>query len=346
MTIQIAQRSALELPLDFVTERIAFLARTGAGKSGGMRVLAEEFIAAGQFVIHLDLRAGDAWGIRAGGTGPGLPVMVMGGENADIPLQPSSGEYVAKLLAKERISTVLDLSDFSKADAVRFVTAFAHAFYRANRDVVHLFIDEADVVAGERFFDPKCLEAIQYIQTKGRKRGIGVTVSTQRTAIINKTVLSQSGTYIVMQTTGARDLAAIREMLQYVADKKTVDEIIGALPTLETREAFVYSPQLIGGAPKRIKFKSFQTFDSMRTPRPGEARQKPKSLASIDLGKVEADMAATIEEAKANDPQLLKAEVSRLEKIHELAQLNGDADVSQLVTADSRGVTASPLLFD
>ncbi len=39
MTIQIAQRSALELPLDFVTERIAFLARTGAGKRAATRRL-------------------------------------------------------------------------------------------------------------------------------------------------------------------------------------------------------------------------------------------------------------------------------------------------------------------
>jgi hypothetical protein len=60
----------LSLPLDFVTERIAFLARTGAGKSGGMRVEFEQFVDAGIFSIFVDPK-GDAWGIRAEGKGAG-----------------------------------------------------------------------------------------------------------------------------------------------------------------------------------------------------------------------------------------------------------------------------------
>ncbi len=51
MTLNIANHNALQLPIDFVTERIAFLSRTGAGKSGGMRVLAKEMTRAGQFVV-------------------------------------------------------------------------------------------------------------------------------------------------------------------------------------------------------------------------------------------------------------------------------------------------------
>ena len=82
MTLNIANHNALQLPLDFVTERIAFLARTGAGKSGGMHVLAEEMIRAGQFIVFLDPK-GDAWGIRAAGEGDGLPVLLLGGERCD-----------------------------------------------------------------------------------------------------------------------------------------------------------------------------------------------------------------------------------------------------------------------
>lgn len=312
MKLKIADN--LTLPLDFVTERIAFLARTGAGKSGGMRVLAEEMIEAGQFVVQLDLRAGDAWGIRGSGIGPGYPVLVMGGEHAQVPLQPTAGKVVADFLVRDRVNTVIDISDFTKADATRFVTAFAERFYTVNRDVVHLFIDEIDVVAGERFFDPHCLESIQYLQTKGRKRGIGVTISTQRTAIVNKTVLSQAGTLIAMQATAPRDLKAVREYLEYVAEKEIVDQIIGELPTLKQREAFVYSPQFIGGEPRRITFNSFRTFDSMRTPRPGEVRQKPKKLADIDLSAVQRDMAETIERAKAEDPNELRKKITDLQQ--------------------------------
>src|SRR5687767_14877993 len=109
--LQIADNVAL--PLDFITERIAFLARTGAGKSGGMRVLFEAFLDARQFVVFVDPK-GDAWGIRAAGVGAGYPVLVMGGDHADVPLEPSAGKVVAEFLVRERISTVLDVSDFSK----------------------------------------------------------------------------------------------------------------------------------------------------------------------------------------------------------------------------------------
>jgi hypothetical protein len=81
MVLNLANHNALQLTLEFVTERILFLARTGSGKSGGMWAMAEEMIRAGQFVVFLDPK-GDAWGIRAAGEGLGLPALIMGGEPA------------------------------------------------------------------------------------------------------------------------------------------------------------------------------------------------------------------------------------------------------------------------
>lgn len=302
----------LDLPLDFVTERIAFLARTGAGKSGGMRVLFEALLDAGQFVIFVDPK-GDAWGVRAAGVGPGYPVLVMGGDHGDVPLESTAGKFIAEFLVKERVSTVLDVSDFGKAEMVRFVTDLASTLYRRNRDVVHVFLDEADMIAGEKFYDPHCLEAIQLIQNKGRHRGFGVTVATQRSAMINKTVLYASGTLVAMQTTSPKDIKTVREWLEVVATKEEAAEIVSVLPTLKTREALIYSPQYLNNT-KRVTFKTFRTFDSMRTPKPGEARQQPKSIADIDLSVIERDMAATIEKAKAEDPKLLRKRIAELER--------------------------------
>lgn len=301
---------SLSLPLDFVTERIAFLARTGAGKSGGMRVLFEEFLEAKQFVVFLDPK-GDAWGIRAAGIGPGYPVLVMGGDHGDVPLEASAGKVVAEFLVKERVSTVLDVSDFGKAGMIKFVTDLATTLYRRNRDVLQFMLDEADMVAGEKFYDPHCLEAIQLIQNKGRHRGFGVTVASQRSAMINKTVLYASGTLVAMQTTSPKDIKTIRDWLEVVATAEAAKEIVSALPTLRTREALVYSPQYLP-EPTRITFKTFRTFDSMRTPRPGETRQQPKSLADIDLSAVQQDMAATIEKFKAEDPKELRKKIAEL----------------------------------
>lgn len=308
----------LSLPLDFVTERIAFLARTGAGKSGGMRVLFEAFLEAKQFAIFVDPK-GDAWGVRAAGVGPGYPVLVMGGDHGDVPLEATAGKVIAEFLVRERVSTVLDISDFGKSDMVRFVKDLATTLYQRNRDVVHVFLDEGDMVAGEKFYDPKCLEAIQLIQNKGRHRGFGVTVATQRSAMINKTVLYASGTLVAMQTTSPKDIKTVRDWLEVVSTPDVAKEIVSALPTLKTREALIYSPQYLGHEPRRITFKTFRTFDSMRTPRPGETRQQPKSLADIDLTLIQRDMAATIEKAKASDPKELNKTIAQLRgEIHRL----------------------------
>lgn len=307
----------LTLPIDFVTERIAFLARTGAGKSGGMRVLFEQFVDAGQFCIFADPK-GDAYGIRGDGKGPGKSVLVIGGDHGDIPLEATAGNVIAEFLVKERVSTVLDISDLSNAKMWRFMADFTRTLYKHNRQILHLFIDEVDMIAGQTYFDPDCLHGIQLIQNKGRARGFGLTIATQRPQIVNKTILNASGTLIAMQTLGDDALKVVKSWLSQTGTKEAAQKILAVLPTLKTREAFVYSPQLLGIEPVQITFDEFQTFDSMRTPRPGEAQQKPKKLAEIDLGAIQRDMAATIEAVKANDPETLKAEVARLK--NELTQ--------------------------
>lgn len=311
MKLNIANDNALKLPLDFVTERIAFIARTGAGKSGGMRVLAEQMLEANQFIIFLDPK-GDAWGIRSE-----YPVLIMGGEHGDVPLEATAGKFVADFLVKDRVSTVLDVSEFSEADMVRFVGDFADRFYRLNREAVHWFIDEADEFAPQSGYNQaalKCLGAIQRIQRRGRGRGIGVTLATQRSAVINKSVLTQAGTLIAMQTTAPHDLKAVDAWLEYAATKEARNQIMGALPTLKPREAFVYSPQFLGTTPHRITFRTFKSFDSMRTPKHGEATRKPPKLADLDLAAITKEMASTIEELKQNDPVELRKQIAELKR--------------------------------
>lgn len=301
----------LSLPLDFVTERIAFLARTGAGKSGGMRVLAEEMVRAKQFFIFLDPK-GDAWGIRSD-----YGVLIMGGEHQDVPLEPRAGSFVADFLVGERISTVLDLSEFTESEMVRFTADFGERFYRTNREAVHWFIDEADEFAPQSGYNAealKCLGAIQRIQRRGRGRGIGVTLASQRSAVINKSVLTQAGTLIAMQTTAPHDMKAVDAWLEYAATKEARNLIMAELPGMQPREAFVYSPQLLGTKPHRITFRKFHSFDSMRTPKHGETRQQPKRLADLDLSAVQRDMADTIERVKAEDPKELQKQVFELKR--------------------------------
>src|SRR5690242_19829174 len=112
----------LNLPLETVTQAIGILAKRRAGKSYAARRLAEQLFKAGQQIVIVDPK-GDWWGIRssADGKGPGLPIVILGGERGDVPLEVNAGEVVAKLVVEERVSVLLDLSNFRKGDVAKFM---------------------------------------------------------------------------------------------------------------------------------------------------------------------------------------------------------------------------------
>ncbi len=104
----------LDLPLEAVTETFALIAKRGAGKTYTAAVLVEEMLKAGQVVVVVD-PVGVWWGLQASadGRGPGLPIIILGGDHADAPLTPEAGPAVTDLAAEERLPLVLDRSCFT-----------------------------------------------------------------------------------------------------------------------------------------------------------------------------------------------------------------------------------------
>lgn len=311
--------SNLELPLKAVTERFALLGRTGAGKSYGTRVLAEELLDADQFVIVVDPK-GDWWGVRSSydGRKGGYPVLIMGGEHGDVPLQPGSGKFVAEFLTAERVSTVLDLSDFEEQQMYHFVADLGKWLYqlsRGKRLAAQFILDEADEFAPQSGMAGQAahsLGAMQRLQRRGRGRGWGLSVLTQRSQSIHKGMISQAGTLIAMQLSHPKDIEPVENWLSANASPQIAKEVVEQLSHLAEGEAFICSPKMLGRKAIKFRFRKIRTFDSMRTPEPGEAQAAPKKLAEVNLKSVEKQMAATIAEAKANDPKELKEEIARL----------------------------------
>ena len=173
-----------DLPLEAVTETFAILAKRGSGKTSTAVVLAEEMIGTGQQVLTVD-PTGVWWGLRAGRSGGqdgGLPVVIVGGDHADLSLVETEGAALAKMLVAEGVSAVLDLSQLSKSATRRVMTDFLETLYRVNRDPLHLIVDEADLLAPQRL--PKdmlrLLGAMDDVVRRGRAHGLGVTLISQR----------------------------------------------------------------------------------------------------------------------------------------------------------------------
>jgi hypothetical protein len=274
----------LTLPLTAVTETFAILAKRGAGKTNTAVVLTEEMVAAGQQVVVLD-PTGVWWGLRstAAGHGGGLPVVIVGGDHADLPLQEGSGRAVARLLVTERASAVLDLSGLSKVGARELVADVLEELYAVNRAPMHLVVDEADLFAPQR--QPKNMVrlagAMEDIARRGRAHGIGLTLICQRAASLSWDVLSQAEVLVALRVTNPRDVAAIEEWVKLHADVEQSREVKASLPSLPVGTAWVWSPGWLDIL-QRVQVRARHTFDSSATPVPGAAPQAPR-LVDVDV---------------------------------------------------------------
>src|SRR5678815_3869401 len=123
----------LALPLDAVTQAMAFLGRRGSGKTYASTSVAEKMIDERAQIVALD-PVGVWYGLRlaANGKSPGISIPVFGGLHGDIPLEPTGGKLLADLIVDRGISAVVDVSQFEHdTDKARFAFDFAaRLFFR------------------------------------------------------------------------------------------------------------------------------------------------------------------------------------------------------------------------
>jgi hypothetical protein len=335
----------LRLPDDFATRRAAVIAMSGGGKTYTASVLAEEFVDAGHPFYALD-PTGAWWGLRSSATGKqkGLPVVVIGGEHGDVPLDERSGAAIADLVVGEPSFYVIDMDGIeSRAGEIRFATAFLERLYRAKskqRAALHGFWDEADLFAPQAKGpeETRMLGAAEAIIRRGRIRGLGTTMITQRPAVLNKNVLTQIDVLIALKVIGPQDRKAIRDYLDGVADPELRDEVLGSLASLGLGEAWVYGPGLQPALYRRVKVRERRTFNSSAT---GGGAQPEVKLADVDLDALRERLAASIEKAKAEDPRelrrLLRERDGRIADLEaELDQVEPERVEVPVLTDDAR----------
>lgn len=311
----------LGLPIDAVTETFLIFGKRGSGKTSTSVVLTEEMISAGLPVGILD-PMGAWWGLRssADGQGPGLPVTILGGEHADLPLAPESGAAVADMLAAERLPLVLDMFAMSKTQQRTFVTDFMERLFRVNRDPLHLVVDEADRFAPQRGTPEgaRLLGAYEDIVLRGRKPGIGSTSITLRPAQLHSAIRSQVEVLIAMKLLGKLDVQAIDEWVRLHATEEEARELKASLPSLPVGTGWFWSPGWLEIMAK-VHVRARRTFDSSATPKVGQQRIVPREFAPVnpaDLERLGARLltvpAAEAPGKPAGDVKRLSAEVARL----------------------------------
>jgi len=260
--------AALSLPLEAATWVLSYLAKRGAGKTYDAAVQAEEMLKSKTPIVVID-GMGIWWGLRvsADGEHAGLPVVVFGGEHADLPLVPEKAAEMAKAIVESNISCVLDLSVFSHHVARKIVSAFLNELYRLNRVERHVFIEESDMFAPQKPLGDEtvCLGAVDNFVRRGGNHNLGCTLITQRSAVLNKDILTQSDCLIVLRTLAPQDKKAIQAWVEEQTDenKEELKKWYDSLKSLENGEAWVWHPE----KPvifEKVMFRQRETFHATR----------------------------------------------------------------------------------
>lgn len=308
---------SLALPTSYVTSTGGVLAVRGAGKTNASRLMAEQMFHAGYPFVAVD-PVGSWYGLRAGRDGSkrgGLDVFIFGGKHGDVPLTRESGELVADVIVDQRLACVLDLTEFNtETDKKYFLLKFAMRLFKRNTEPLHLFLEEADdYIPQKPMRDELHLKrAWENIVRRGRSRGLGMTIITQRSAVVNKDVLTQVENLFVLRTTGPQDIKAVSEWVKYHA---VDDTMLESLSSLEDGEAWIWSPHLLKEF-KTFKFNLSQTFDSGATPK-GKRGRPVATLRDVDVGKLKGRIQETIEKALQENPAVLRSQLAKLKaEIH------------------------------
>ena len=271
----------LSLPPEAAVWSIAELAIRGAGKTYAASVFAEELIKNGIPIIVID-GLGVWWGLGVGVNGnPGLPVVVFGGahKHISIPTKLSKKgvmvvdedklKLMVKAILEARMNAILDTSEFSKGMQRRIVAAFVSELYRLNAPygVRHVFIEEADLWCPQKISGDVALSAgaIDDLVRRGGNFNLGCTLITQRSAVLNKDVLSQASTLVVMRILHRLDKQAVQGWVESVAhpDDPRIKKWYDSLAGLKNGEAWVWHPE----SPEifeRIQFRKRTTLHATR----------------------------------------------------------------------------------
>jgi uncharacterized protein len=293
-----------KLPFEIFSNHLAILGKTGSGKTTAAKGFAERLISEGRRICAID-PTGVWWGLRllADGTATGYPVVIFGGDHADIPLDEKSGPMLAEIIASGTFSCVIDTSVMTVGARTRLFTDFAEALFRANKKPLHLIIDESHLFAPQgRVPDPqsgKMLHAANNLVSGGRSRGLRIMLISQRPAKLHKDSLTQVETLIAMRLIAPQDRAAVEAWIGEWADPKQGRELVSSLPSLARGEGWVWSPEI--GMLERTAFPKIKTFDSSRAPEDGETLSVPGDLAAIDIDSIRSALATKAAHEKGVD---------------------------------------------
>jgi hypothetical protein len=248
---QIKLSKDFDIPaIDYAAQGNSLLGIRGSGKTYTGTKIAEELTAAGIPWIAID-PTGIWQNLRYGkNEGGGLPILVVGGLDPDVPLSEDNVDSILTHVADANVSVIFDLrkvidkdgkTTSTKAAWRRIVLKIVNWLMENNdwyEKIRHVFIEEAAEFVPQRINEGGAVVygAIESMARIGRNYGIGYTLINQRAEEIAKAVFELCEQVIIHRQAGKNSLKSISDWLDIKGADKS---LVKSLPSLGNGEAWV-----------------------------------------------------------------------------------------------------------
>ncbi len=217
----------LQLDLeDVIGQCIAILGIRGSGKSNTAGVFFEELLQNNYPMSIVDIE-GEYFGLKEK-----YEVLVVGtGDGVEIEIDADCASEIAQVSMEQNVPVVLDLSGFLSEERTELLKEYLNSLWTlagSLRRPYIIGIEEAHEFIPQGV-KTELKEMIARVALRGRKRGLGAIIVSQRSAKVDKDVLSQAGVLLLHRVVHEVDMRVYGELLPW--RKSEVKEIISALET-------------------------------------------------------------------------------------------------------------------
>src|SRR5712691_4587360 len=237
-----------------VGRSVAVLGITGSGKTNTAAVLIEELLSNGLPLTVVDIE-GEYWGLKEK-----FEVLVAGrSQHAELEVGPNNAGQLAEISVKRGISVILDLSDFTQEDAYEFLVHYFASLWTACSSVkqpYQIVLEEAHEFVPQGKGTP-LKQMLTRIALRGRKRGLGIILISQRSAKVEKDVLTQTSLLFLHKVVHPIDLKIYKDLVPLPGAQ--VEDMVRRLQPGEAIVLYNHQVQVI-----RLRLRS--TFHAGSTP--------------------------------------------------------------------------------
>lgn len=283
MELQVSDGVRIDAQL-VMTGRGCIIGQSGSGKSFLMGLIAEQLLSLGLPFCIIDTE-GEYVSLKNGSQS----VLVVGGEEGDLGEDVDFGKLFSTSISNS-VPIVFDVSgSLDRTNAVYSALGALYATEEKTRTPYLVLIEEADKFAPQVVRQK--INIIEELSVRGRKRGIGLIVATQRPSSISKNVLSQCSYGFIGKLTIENDLSAISQLF---SDRGALDEIVN----LHTGEFMSFGIDY----KQRFEVRNRSSLHMGTTPVVTAGRKASASIASI-VSQLKGSEAAADRQQKRAPPR-------------------------------------------